>query len=234
MNEQYSLDALFRVKTKTEVTVRGQKRTYYLRTISEAAEDFRQNHAVAKARQAGRELKDTSSLAYEEFFGDIDEMTAEEIVETQLLLKRNEFEQEARREIHAEDSPEPPDNPTVADIVDNEEQLEEIAQAVEDERQKCAEEHLKAWRDEQVGKPIEELREGVRESRRLTAMNIAFSRGHRNATLYHAVYTDKKYEKKLFETVQEVYEADPNLTGQLTAAYNQLDAWSEKPEELKN
>ena len=230
----YTIDDLMRVCTECTVSMRGQTRTYYLRVVTQRGEDARRNYAVGASRQLFADIKNTESDTFRTYFSSLPYLSRERLEESLINLKTGEFVHESIREINAASTPEPPSDPTIRDIVENEEDNQQIRKDVEAERMQWVEAQLAAYKPTLAQLSEAELIAEIERLQIDALMNEAYIRAFNDATLYWAVFTDPGYTKRLFANPMEASDCDPVLYDKLRDAYLKLDVFSRDLDGLKN
>lgn len=231
---EYTLDHLFRVCGTATITVRGASRKFYLRTVGQSAEDYRRRYAVSKSREILAKLRDESSPEYAQFLSEFAGLPREQLQETLLPSKLTSLRQAAEKEINRANYPEPDPDGGLVEILDTEALNEKLEKELETERAAYVDRKLEELKVEMADWPLERLQQECREGRTdLIASNEYLSALY-NATLYFATFSDPKHRTLFFASPEEVGEADPGLRTELINQYFLTDAFSQKPDELKN
>jgi hypothetical protein len=233
MSETYNVDRLFRVTLQREFAVRGQKKKLWLRTLGTAANAYREQYAVGKARLLLARIKHEGTSEHETYMLLPHEEARDELIARALMMNMRHLTSEVAREVTPHESLEAPEFPTLTEVVEAEEG-EDIAHAetvaeineVVKGRLQLYEEELQAMDDIDL---IEEVVRLVIEG----ALSAEFNRASNAATLFHGVYTDKDFTKRFFISPEEVTEGDPSFIEQLLTAYAEIDVFASAPDELK-
>ena len=228
------LDKLFRVRNTLTLVVRGKEITLHLRTISGVDESARNDYAVGRSRTILKRLREPESAESQQFFGGIDTTERPDLIEQALRLRRPTHIKAALKAAYREQDPEPPDDPTLTQVVEAVEETARLDEQVEAERATFIGNLQAAYR-----KQLEEMDDlalalEVREMLTDAVLNATYTQASNAYTLYAAVYTDENYRKRYFASPDEAGECDPDFASQLVDAYIVLDAFSQQPGALKN
>lgn len=227
------IDKLFRVTSERQITVRGVTRTVYLRTISGVEESARNDYAVSQSRAKLRALRQQGSPEWNQYMN-MDGFSNEELIERAMNLKRPAFVRAALLNVHRTVDPEPPDHPTITEVAEAEEEMERLDGEVENERASYVSDLAKEYRERIVGLDVIALANEVRDLLTDALLSSAYNQASNCYTLFAACYEDDKYRRRYFTSAEEVAEADNAMIQELLAEYAEIDAFSQRPEELKN
>lgn len=227
-----SLDKLMRITSSIQVKVRGKELVVYLRTLSVNDDAARRSFAFAAARSARMALRQEGSDLYEQKVAFLRDATPEEMIEIILSARRVRYWQEAINTIHQENEPEPPDNPSIGEILDAEEQEEAEIKSVEQKRQAYVDEQVTVNSEALRNRAAVELYTEALEAQTEMCLTDIYNRAWNQASLYGCCWQDKSFRTRFFDSPLEAGEMAPELQASLLTAYYELDSWTE--EELKN
>lgn len=234
MKKRYSLDDLLRVTAEVPLERRGKRFKVYLRTLGVSADDARRAYATRKARLVYRNLSNQDSDERQALLEPLATLDRAALIDLVVAFKRNDFQRDARFEIVPLDAPEPPDNPTVVDIIEAEEAQDKAGLDVASERVAYVDRRSAEYRTACEVRDIADLRAEAGQARVDAQVNAAFSDAFMDATLYWAVYRDAKYKQHFFAGPDEVGEADSVLRDDLAREYYALDEFTQDVDGLKN
>jgi hypothetical protein len=234
VKKRYSLDDLLRVTAEVPLERRGKRFKVYLRTLGVAADDARRVYATRKARLAHKALGVLDGIERQELLEPLAQAKPEELIDLIVAMKNSEFWRDARFEIVPLDAPEPPDDPTVVDVVKVEEAQDAIDADLHKERAAYVERRTQEYRETCAQRDVADLREEANQARVDAQTNAAFSDAYMDATLYWAVYRDPQYKKHFFAGPEDVGEVDSAVREALLREYYELDAFSQDGDGLKN
>lgn len=226
------IDKLFRVTADRKFTLRGQTVHLYLRTIGAVDDAARNDYAVAASRKLLRKLRDTQSPEFLQYL-DLDGVSREDMVEQTIMLKRPQFWRDAAVNAYREVDPEPPDNPTITEVVEAAEETERLDLAVEDERAQYVKDATEEFRQELEAMDEIDLMETLRMLRTDSLLNGTYVQASNAYTIFAATYCDRKYTKRYFSDPSEASNSDPQFLEELLAYYMELDVFAQRSDELK-
>lgn len=234
MKKRYSLDDLLRVTAEVPLERRGKQFKVYLRTLGVAADDARRVYATRQARLVYKKLHDPESIERQELLEPLARAGRDDLIDLIVTMKRGDFIRDAQFEVVPLDTPEPPDEPTIIDIVETEETQDAIERDLAAERSAYVERRSAEYRAACADKSVDDLLAEANQLRIDAQVNAAFSDAYMDATLYWSVYRDPQYKKHFFSGPEGVGEIDPQVREALVREYYALDEFTQDPDGLKN
>ena len=234
MSDTFNIDKLFRVTLEREFSVRGQKLKLWLRTLGTAANAYREQYAIGRARTLLAMIRREGTLENDTYMLLPHSEHRDELIARALLMNMRHLTQEIARDARPDDVPEAPEFPTLTEIVEAEDAEEAAVIAMRDEVNAAAKSRLALYQEELQEMDDITLIEEVVRLMVDGALSQEFNRASDCGTLYGAVFTDAKFSQRLFSSPAEVGEADPELVAQLSTAYAEIDVYANRPDELKN
>jgi hypothetical protein len=234
MSAKFSVDKLFRVTTERTVDARGTALKFWLRTLGASANAYREQYAIGAARSKLALIRREGTLENETYMLLPHQEHRDELIARALLINMRRLSQEVAREFRPNEVLEPPEFPTITEIVEAEDGEAVAEVAMQEEVNIAAKSRLRLYEEELQAMNEIDLVEEVVRLMVDGALSVEYNRASDAATLYNAVFSDAKFAQRFFESPQEVGEADPALVDQLLTCYAELDVFSTKPDELKN
>lgn len=229
-----TIDRLMRSSDEFDLTVRGRKTKFYMRTLGAMQSQARADYATARARILLGQLRIEGSAPRVMYMGVIDYMTRQQMMDRCAMIMMGRFAREAAEEVHPDDVQEPGDGATLTEVIEHEEGLDAAKQDAITERGNLVSERIRDYR-EKIGKFDDiDLREELESLMSDALANGEWTKASNDATLFYAVFKDKKYKDRYFDSPEDAAESDPDLYEKLISKYVELDAFSSDTEELKN
>lgn len=224
------VDDLFRVCG--EVEVYGRK--VYLRTLTEAQDSTRVEYALEGARALRKKLRSDEGNK-DHRFRNVLEMNEKELRDLAVMLHRTRMERTAINEVLQGDSPEPPENPSLGDVMDAMDANEEARKETERKRREWVDERVETFKNEIAEWGEDRLREWVRDETIASICDAEFATLFTRATIALCCYRDPEMKKPYFSDIDSVREASQRFHDVVLRAYRELDRFSfDGADELKN
>lgn len=227
---KYTLDHLLRVGCELEY----MGKVFYLRTLSARQDELRQVGSLNKAREFRKRLQDEGSAEYRNYMASLMEGTREEWIEVAAATEERRLATVARQEVEPENEAVVPDEATLADVLDAEDEQEQIDEDIDAKRKAWVGEQMALWRAEAATWDDDLLKGKAKESHADALITKTYSEWYNDLTLQYAVYTDSQRKRPFFKAVEDVSECSSALKARLLVTYFDLDAASRDAEILKN
>lgn len=215
----YDLDQFFRVKT--EVRLPGEQKCY-LRTLSDLEVRERQSRAVAESRKIRDELRDPESEAYKAFIEPLSAITDDELRQSIIALESVAIRRKVVEEIGPRYIPFP-DDPSLEEQQNVQEEREKEEKRVLKEREKAVEGRIKRLEKDLAKRKraylISRMKATQENARIVNEFFIAFDR----LTIFYSCFTDEQCQDRFFEAPEQIGELSPAILNYLLNEYGKVD-----------
>lgn len=227
------LGSLF--KWKKEISIIDNsgvtKDKVYIRIVGDIDYQEAQTIGLLASRSLRKNLRNENSLDFKSNFTDLNDRTKEEFIIGIVMSEINDYRDLAITKFPVKDLPELPDEPTLEQREEYEEQLEKIRTDRTNDVKKFMEDKTEQRKKELEEKNIDELKDSFTTATINMRCLEEFNKEFKSYCVYKGTFTDNKLKKLAFDSFDEFKDSSPYMKVQLINAYTDLEL---SGEDLKN
>jgi hypothetical protein len=203
----------------------GEPVKVFVRIVGDNDLSSARHYAIKKARKLRKEYKENA----EDYIPDLDELSKEELVSIIILGEMSEIYKQAERDTEIK-FPKKPDGLTLQDEERYQKERDDYFDNLQEAILNKSEEYIENRKKYYNTLSKENLKSHTTNAYINKMVENEMSKIYNDAILYYACFVDDKFEKKVFDSIEDVINASSILKSQLQNTYNKL---SIKDTELK-